>query len=415
MTDEAAPYLEVPAEEVPPVIDTAAGLAELLDQLRQANGPIAFDAERAHGHRYWPKAYLFQLRRAGLGTRLIDPIAFEVDGETDLSGLAAATGNAEWIVHAASQDLACMVEDAISPPRLFDTELAARLLNYQYVGLAALVERHFGVRLRKAHSADNWATRPLPDSWLAYAALDVEHLLELRSILAAELEAAGKAGWAEQEFAYLLEVSRRPTVPKTQRWRRLSGLRDVKSRRGLAAARALWLERDRIAAESDRPPGRLVPDSGIVAVAQLVADSGELPGAGALRGLREFSYRGARRYTQNWLNAIQSVRALPRAEWPQKRPPHDGSVGHPKNWARKDPEAAARWEATKPAIDKLADSLDLAPSLLIQPAALREVVFRPSSDLVTQLRGLDARAWQIELVMPTLAQTLGSPDDAATP
>ena len=271
MTEEDLPYLERPREPLPALVTTPAQLTALADSLRHGSGPVAFDAERAHGHRYHPKAYLFQLRRNGVGTALIDPIAFEVDGKTDLSVLTEAVGEAEWIVHAASQDLPCMLSDRIRPTAIFDTELAARLLNYPGVGLVALVERHFGLRLRKAHSADNWSTRPLPQSWLTYAALDVELLIELRNLLERELLSAGKREWARQEFAHILSSAQPSSgVPDKDRWRRLSGLRDVKHRRGLAVARALWQERESIAARLDRPTGRLLPDAGIVALSASV-------------------------------------------------------------------------------------------------------------------------------------------------
>ena len=121
-------YVEASREPLLPLVDTPALLADCLAALRAASGPVAFDTERAHGHRYWPKAYLLQIRRAGAGTWLIDPLAFENGGPAQLGSLVEACGDAVWLVHAASQDLPCMREVGIVPPRIFDTELAARLL-----------------------------------------------------------------------------------------------------------------------------------------------------------------------------------------------------------------------------------------------------------------------------------------------
>lgn len=408
MSEEDLPYLERPREPLPALVTTPAQLTALAESLRRGSGPVAFDAERAHGHRYHPKAYLFQLRREGVGTALIDPIAFEVGGTTDLSLLTDAVGEAEWIVHAASQDLPCMLSDQIQPAVIFDTELAARLLNYPGVGLAALVEHHFGLRLRKAHSADNWSTRPLPQSWLTYAALDVELLIELRELLERELLSAGKLEWAQQEFAHVLNSAQPPPgMPDEDRWRRLSGLRDVKHRRGLAVARALWKERESIAASLDRPTGRLLPDSGIVALSAPVTDSGPLPSRAELNQVREFGFRAAKRFTQNWLRAIASVGQLPRSQWPERSPAHSGP-GHPRNWARHHPEAAARWESTRTAIDQRAAELDVPPANLIQPAALREIVFSPPplSEIEARLSELSVRPWQIAAVSDVLRQTL---------
>ena len=117
---------------------------------------------------------------------LIDPVACP-----DLSGIAAALGDAEAVIHAASQDLPCLADLGYRPRLLFDTELAGRLLGYPRVGLGTLVEAVLGLALEKSHSAADWSTRPLPEEWLRYAALDVEVLVELRDALAA---AAGRAG-----------------------------------------------------------------------------------------------------------------------------------------------------------------------------------------------------------------------------
>lgn len=405
--DAEVPFLEAPCDGVPALTDTRDGLDRLIEALAEGTGPVAFDAERAHGHRYFPKAYLFQLRRAGVGSALIDPIAFERHGRTDLGAVCAAVGDAEWIVHSASQDLPCMIDDGIVPARLFDTELAAKLLNYPAVGLAALVERHCGLRLRKAHSADNWSKRPLPHSWLVYATLDVELLLELRDMLADELASAGKTEWAAQEFEHVLAVAQRPSEPEADRWRRTSGLRDVRTRRGLAVARALWLERDRISRDLDRPPGRLLPDSGIVAVAVRVGDAGPLPGAFELASIVEFGYRGARRFSTNWARAIASVDRLSPAQYPPKRL-RDDEPGHPRAWARNYPEAAERWDATRPAVDAVAEELNVPPAVLVQPVVLRDVVFTPppADGIESRLHELGARPWQIDAITPVLRQTL---------
>src|SRR5512139_2150160 len=192
-----APLLEL-REGLPPVVDTEPALNEVVEAIRSGTGPVAVDAERASGYRYSARAYLIQLRREGAGSALVDPIPFE-----DMTALNEAIGDAEWILHAATQDLPCLTEIGMRPTRLFDTELAGRLLGYPRVGLATLVETIVGRRMRKEHSAVDWSTRPLPEPWLEYAALDVEVLIELRNALEEELERTGKAEWARQEFAHL--------------------------------------------------------------------------------------------------------------------------------------------------------------------------------------------------------------------
>lgn len=398
-------FLERPAEPITTVVDTSEALNSTLDALAGGTGPVAFDAERAHGHRYFPKAYLFQLRRAGSGTHLVDPIAFEVEGHTDLSSLVDAVDGAEFIVHAASQDLPCMVDDQIVPASIFDTELTARLLNYPGVGLAALLEHHFGVKLRKAHSADNWSTRPLPEQWLDYAALDVELLVELRDRLAAELDAAGKTHWARQEFDHLLDSAQHPGPPPAEPWRRLSGLSDVRTRRGLAVARSLWHTRDTICRELDRPPGRLLPDAGITQLAAKVTETGPLPGRSAVREVEQFSYRGARRHLSDWLAAIAAVDAEEPSHWPKRRADQAG-VGQPRSWQRHHPDAWERWQAVRPAVDARAAELDVPPANLVAPGILRDVTFHAPDDVAAALTEQGARPWQVDLVADTIRDAL---------
>ena len=89
-TPSAQPLL-TPREGTPEPIDTAAGLAEAAQRLAAGTGPVAIDAERASGYRYTGRAYLVQLRRAGSGTLLIDPLPFD-----DLAPIAEASQALSW-------------------------------------------------------------------------------------------------------------------------------------------------------------------------------------------------------------------------------------------------------------------------------------------------------------------------------
>ncbi|HEV7754466.1 MAG TPA: ribonuclease D, partial [Mycobacteriales bacterium] len=174
------PLLE-PREGTPAPIESPGALRRMVEAFAAGTGPVAVDAERASGYRYGQRAYLIQLRRAGAGTALVDPLPFD-----DLSELDGVLADTEWVLHAASQDLPCLAELGLRPRLLFDTELAGRLAGFERVGLGAMVERVLGYSLEKGHSAADWSTRPLPAPWLTYAALDVELLVELRHALAAE-------------------------------------------------------------------------------------------------------------------------------------------------------------------------------------------------------------------------------------
>ncbi|GMA33907.1 hypothetical protein [Demequina litorisediminis] len=143
---EAAPAIPLtePAGGVPQVITTPEGLRRMADAFAAGTGPIAADAERASGFRYGQATYLAQFKRAGAGIALVDTAALP-----DLSSLNQAFGDAEWVFHAASQDLPGMHDLGLTPASVFDTELAARLLGWPKVGLAAVVEREPGACARQ--------------------------------------------------------------------------------------------------------------------------------------------------------------------------------------------------------------------------------------------------------------------------
>ncbi len=398
---EPAPLLEL-RDGLPPVVDTDAALAETVAAFAAGSGPVAIDAERASGYRYSARAYLVQLRRQGSGTALVDPIAFD-----DLDALDAALGDAEWILHAATQDLACLAEVGLRPTTLFDTELAGRLLGYPRVGLATLVESVLGRSLRKEHSAVDWSTRPLPEPWLEYAALDVEALIELREALGRELEEAGKSEWARQEFEHL--VTAPPAGPRLDPWRRTSGMHRARGRRALAAVREMWQTRDSIARRRDVTPGRIIPDASIVEAANAMPRD-----KAGLTGLRGFRGRGAERYARQWVEALRSARTMEESDLPSVSARYDGPPP-PRAWADRDPVAAARLTRAREQLKKLAEQLDLPVENLLTPDYVRRLLWEPpaSDDLPTavsaRLTELGARPWQVQLTRDLLADAISHP------
>ncbi len=267
------------------------------EALAQGQGPVAVDAERASGFRYGQRAFLVQLKREDSGIWLIDPEAF--DALEPLAPIQEALGDAEWILHASTQDLPCLEEVGMQPTRLFDTEHAARLAGLPKVGLGAVVENLLGLRLAKEHSAADWSRRPLPEDWLRYAALDVELLVELREELSQLLDDQGKTEWAEQEFEYL-RTFKPAQQPPEDRWRRTSGLNRLKSPRKLAVLRELWNVRESLAESKDVAPGHLIPDSALIAAAD--AQPRTVP---QLLDVQGFHGRAAKKEARRWLAAVQ--------------------------------------------------------------------------------------------------------------
>lgn len=396
-----AELLVTPAGGVPPVIDTPAALVEAIDSLASGSGPVAVDAERASGYRYGSRAYLIQIHRAGTGTLLIDPIPFG-----SLSALAAVIADEEWVIHAATQDLPCLRDVGMVPERLFDTELGGRLAGLPRVALGTLTESLLGISLAKEHSAVDWSRRPLPAEWLNYAALDVEMLIDLRHAIADLLEQQGKLSWALEEFDALRHFA---PATRTDPWRRVSGMHQVKSRRSLAVVRELWQTRDEVAARRDIAPGRILPDTAIVnAALALPANESELIKLPYFKGER------TRRFASRWQRSIQ--RALDIAE--RDLPPHKAaSEGPPppKSWPDRNPAAHARLSHARHAVSLLAEKHRLPVENLLTPDTLRRLCWEPPAsatahhdqqEIASWLRSHGVRQWQIDLTVDALADAM---------
>jgi ribonuclease D len=398
---EATPLL-APADGVPELAVTSDEILAAAELLVSGHGPFAIDAERASGFRYSNRAYLIQIRRAGAGSVLIDPVNHGEDPLVVMAPLADVLDTDEWILHAADQDLPCLAELGMAPPRLYDTELAGRLAGFDRVNLAAMVQRLLGLQLMKGHGAADWSKRPLPADWLNYAALDVEVLLELRAAVAAELESQGKTRWAAEEFEHLRTYVAAPT--RRDRWRRTSGIHKVKNPRTLAAVREMWTTRDHIAQRRDIAPGRILPDAAIINAATSDPDTVD-----KLLALPVFGGARQRRSANVWLEALARARSttdVPKATEPMTGPPP--AV----RWSRRKPEAAERLEAVRAGLNELSQRVSVPTENLLTPELVRRLVWdwQPADDtpavIDAFLSEAGARPWQRELTVPVLTEAL---------
>ncbi|XQJ12919.1 HRDC domain-containing protein [Curtobacterium sp. L3-7] len=368
-------------------MESRADYLDAVAAIASGHGPVAVDAERASGYKYSQRAYLIQVFRRGAGAFLFDPIAIGSFPE-----LQDAIVDEEWLFHAASQDLPCLREVGLDPSRIFDTELGARIAGFPRVGLGAVVEQLLGITLAKAHSAADWSTRPLPQSWLVYAALDVELLPDLRDALAAKLEESGKTEIARQEFDAVLY--RAPKPPRAEPWRRLSGMHALRGQRTLAIARSLWEARDAFAQETDVSPGRTIPDSAIVAAAAAAPETRK-----DLAALKAFTGRASRSELDRWWAAVDAGRTTD--DLPRLRGKGEPTLPPPRAWADRNPEADRRYKAARAAMTARAEELDLPLENLLTPDTLRSIAWEPPTPATAEavaaaLVALDARPWQVE-------------------
>lgn len=396
--------LLAPAGGVPAVIDTEEALDEALEELASGSGPYAFDAERASGYKYSPRAYLIQIKRNGGGLHLIDPIPFGPYHRCflALNGLIRET---EVILHASTQDLPCLRELGIEPQILFDTELGGRIAGLPRVGLGPLLETLMGVSLAKEHSAVDWSQRPLPHDWLNYAALDVELLVELRDKVYQLLLESGKWEWAQEEFASIIAAP--PAPPRIDPWRRTSGMHKVKKRNHMAVIREIWMARNELAQELDISPGRLLSDAAIVEIA-LASDKGPITNRKHLEKiLRPIGLRA--RWLENaatWISCIADAIAMPEAQWPEARSKSD-ALPPIKLWRERFPEKYAPLSHARFNLQLRAEELSIPLENLISPELVRRICWEPPSTAVNEaLVAMGARRWQSEIVSPILEKAL---------
>ena len=397
----ATPLL-APVGGVPKVVESESEFENALAQLAQGSGPFALDTERASGYKYSARAYLIQVKRTNGGLHLIDPIPFGPHHPLFLK-FNELLNTDEVILHASTQDLPCLRELGINPTKLFDTELGGRIAGLPRVGLGPLLESQMGVLLAKEHSSVDWSTRPLPQDWLNYAALDVELLVELRDRIYELLNSAGKLQWAMQDFAAILVAPQ--SAPRVDPWRRTSGIHKIKKRQQLAVVRALWNVRNELAQEADIAPSRLLSDNAISALA--VADSAITNRKHLEKVLKPIGLRA--RWIENaatWISAITDAITMDEDSWPQVRSNTD-ALPPIKQWRDRFPERYAPLTHARAQLDLKATELNIPLENLISPEAVRRICWnKPLGEVSTALAGLGVRPWQIEIAAPLLEAAL---------
>jgi ribonuclease D len=364
---------------------TAAGFVELMGRFR-SEPLLAADTEAASFHRYRDRIYLVQLSSRS-ETAVVDPLAVR-----DLGGLGdlLADPSVEIIFHDADYDLRILDRDyGFHGRNLFDTRIAAQLLNEPGIGLAALLDKYAGVKLDKRFQRADWSLRPLKPGMLEYAADDTRFLPALRDLMRERLEAAGRWSWAAEEFEVLEEVRWNPTGPPEEAYLRVKGSRALRGRQ-LAVLRALYEWRERMAAQLDRAPFRVLHNDALLAMARAQPQD-----RAALQQAARLSPEIMRRWGSDLLAAVSAGLAASEDSIPvferTRRPPPD-------------PERDARLERLKLARNAIAQRLDLAPGVLGSNGMLEEIA-RLNPSRVEELEKIpDMRRWQREVLGQELIQ-----------
>jgi ribonuclease D len=348
-------------------------------------GPLAVDTEADSFHHYREKVCLVQLSAGGRDA-LVDPLA-----SIDLSPLKVSfeNGTIRKILHGADYDVRLLSRDfGLAVLGLADTMIAARLLGEPALGLAALLEKHLGVVLDKAHQRADWSRRPISHPMREYAVLDTRHLEALASILDDHLETLGRTAWMREECLRLEGVRWRDwRDDDPEPYRRTKGARTL-DRSGLAVLRELWIWRDATARRRDKPLFRVLRDETLVALAAAPPSSiGDLT---RVPGFPDHLVRSPSGLQV--LEAAQRGVLCPEADRPEIR----GETREPLHAS-----VEARFALIRTRRDELARSLALDPSVLASRGVVEEMAKRwEAGDDPWQVAAL--RQWQMGLMRPAL-------------
>jgi ribonuclease D len=372
----------------PLYIDTTPAADRFLSAVEQST-TMAVDTEGASFHRFVDRIYLLQMSTRDV-TAVLDPLAI---GKPAVLGRILESDRIEKVFHDADYDLRLLHQDyGWNTRRLFDTRVAAQLLGIRAFGLAALLERSFGLKLDKKHQRADWSMRPLPRDMLDYASQDTMYLLELRDRLAAELESAGRWSWAAEEFERLEGTRWEEPEGEDTGYMRIKGARDL-DRRELAIFRELVRFRDGIARELDRATFRVAGNEALFAVAKERPQALEALAAikGVPRGIAE--RRGA-----EMLAAVQRGLEVPEDQLPKfPRAPR---------WDR-DADFDNRVNALRTAREEAAQRLGLDPGFLCAREKLETIARKRPQTLEELAEVPDLRRWQIEVLGPAFLKVLG--------
>jgi ribonuclease D len=326
-------------------------------------------------------------------------LQFLVDGEVFLVDVLAPglTLESLWkvlaqkhlIMHGSDFDLRLLHDlCGFRPHSLFDTMLAAQLLGLQRIGLASLLDQHFGVALDKEGQKANWSKRPLTPKLLNYASLDVWHLPALRDILTRELKRLGRLEWLEQQCRAQIDAGGTGFAPPTENdWRigRSERLRGP----GLCVLHAVWHWREAQAQRLDTPPFKVCGNAMLLKIAE-AAEAGQ-----AEASILSSVHLG-KRHERIFPSLAAAVRAGLTRD-PKSLPRRPGR--DPNHVALTQPEIELQ-ERIRSDRDRVAKRLEIDPTLIANRSQLAQIARAPTKIMEILL------PWQAELLCrePTLKQ-----------
>jgi ribonuclease D len=385
------------------LIEQASDLESLAADLLKEK-VLAVDTEADSFYHYFDKTCLIQIGTPR-DSYLIDPLA--LGGPAELAPLAPlfSSPDVRILFHAAEYDIYVLKRDCgFTFTNLFDTMISAQLLGYPAVGLAALIEHHFGVRLPKDEQRSDWSRRPLTDKQQKYAASDVQYLIRLADKLERELKKAKRLGWAHDEFESLTHREWPKRGFDKLGYLRIKGAKKIDPK-ALAILRELYVVRDQRAREIDRPPFKVLGNRTLLEIAESPPRS--LAALGQVKGVTELILR---RLGHEIMEGVVKG----------KKEPHGPIPKIATNSRRRmDRRSEKRLVTLKHWRGQRAQELKLDPGVLCPNAALEAIACRQpteASDLaeLPELKPWFAREFAAEVVEALNRPPAPEDDDAAS-
>ena len=359
------------------LITTPQALAVFLERVAREE-VIALDTEASSFHRFKESVCLIQISTRDK-TFLIDPLAI-----ADLAplGKLLAQQSTEVVIHDADYDLRILAKHhGIRVENVFDTLVAAELLNEPEIGLAALLGKYQGIQVDKKFQKADWSKRPLPQPMLDYAAGDTSHLILIRDLLKEKLKDKGRWAWAEEEFALLTDAPFNAVVNDEPAFLRMKGAKLLKAAQ-LAILREVHAWRDSVAEQQDRAPFMILGNDILLSLA---TDPPETVGdIAARRGVNE---RLLEKHGRRILAAVKKGQDMPKEQWPR--------LERPKRWDR-DNDYEERLKRLKVARDVLMQQYDLRPGIVAANQMLADIARTLPGDKASLAALPGIRRYQVE-------------------
>ena len=359
------------------LITTPQALAVFLERVAREE-VIALDTEASSFHRFKESVCLIQISTRDK-TFLIDPLAI-----ADLAplGKLLAQQSMEVVIHDADYDLRILAKHhGIRVENVFDTLVAAELLNEPEIGLAALLGKYQGIQVDKKFQKADWSKRPLPQPMLDYAAGDTSHLILIRDLLKEKLKDKGRWAWAEEEFALLTDAPFNAVVNDEPAFLRMKGAKLLKAAQ-LAILREVHAWRDSVAEQQDRAPFMILGNDILLSLA---TDPPETVGdIAARRGVNE---RLLEKHGRRILAAVKKGQDMPKEQWPR--------LERPKRWDR-DNDYEERLKRLKVARDVLMQQYDLRPGIVAANQMLADIARTLPGDKASLAALPGIRRYQVE-------------------